>query len=757
MGVMMYNNLPLTNIKDYFKPLSLRTEKGTYFYRITVWNSEIENFIEKLLQEISRCGIYFSDKIVNPDNRQLAYYNEIMGAGFKLEEMFFYNSIKKWMPRISDTAHKNLSQAIYKVIYDYHEKGKNSSMVFNAYVKIMCMLYYRFESLLLQVGKDIVPKILYEGDINESILKLLYVLAKTGCDIALIQKQGDAALQIDPESKLSSLYQTTGTKFSPTWSSKEIREKLDKRGSVPELIALDVKKLVKTNTWLTGDILSDSSKKQNERGNPTDAYYNIFAGMWGAEEENEYYNMLFKWKMKQQGSNRAVYIIQNGIMPPDNTEVSRIRRGKYTNKTQALEDLAKQLNAPLKEVKDHAYNAVISILNEDDIDSEVQKYVNKLTTLLCWMNRFMTKIFTSEPVQELNTIVYYGRCRNKNEELFLQILSRLPIDVLIITPDHSEITEIDSRLFFYKKYPYSFVREKFPSKAEEVKFGTTAYNAEQDLNTLMYQDTGLYRIQQFKKAVPIVIKTTYEEIEILWSQEAVFRPNFETLTDRVLVPVIFSKISGVKGSIDDYWYYIAKLIEEDVYVIKYLPYITNSMPNPFKEKVTSYINNGKIYVDRIKSSSLYSYSFIRDEMQKHMFDTMQKLIDSKLIIGTGTRGTEYAIVSTLLNMDKSLLRMIQKYDFTKKIPKLIIIHLNENNSSLEDSILAAYLSMIGFDVLVFTPTGYNSVERHFASNILLEHNVGEYIYDLKIPDFEKVKRKKEGILNVAEKLFRRGK
>lgn len=45
--------------------------------------------------------------------------------------------------------------------------------------------------------------------------------------------------------------------------------------------------------------------------------------------------------------------------------------------------------------------------------------------------------------------------------------------------------------------------------------------------------------------------------------------------------------------------------------------------------------------------------------------------------------------------------MIQKFDFTKKNPKLIYINTTETVISLEDSILTAFLSLLGFDVVFF--------------------------------------------------------
>ena len=85
----------------------------------------------------------------------------------------------------------------------------------------------------------------------------------------------------------------------------------------------------------------------------------------------------------------------------------------------------------------------------------------------------------------------------------------------------------------------------------------------------MYQDSGIYRNQQYVKANVINLQTMYEEIKLLWDQELKYRPNFSTVNGVVNIPVIFSKISGVKdGSVSQYWESIAALITEDTVVVK---------------------------------------------------------------------------------------------------------------------------------------------------------------------------------------------
>ena len=100
-----------------------------------------------------------------------------------------------------------------------------------------------------------------------------------------------------------------------------------------------------------------------------------------------------------------------------------------------------------------------------------------------------------------------------------------------------------------------------------------------------------------------------------------------------------------------------------------------------------------------------------------MLDKLQLLIDQKVIKGTFENGTEYTIIGTVLNLSKDLIRMIQKFDFTKKNPKLIYVNAGEKMLSLEDSIVVAFLNLVGFDILFFVPTGYHSLSIHLSSHL----------------------------------------
>ena len=45
--------------------------------------------------------------------------------------------------------------------------------------------------------------------------------------------------------------------------------------------------------------------------------------------------------------------------------------------------------------------------------------------------------------------------------------------------------------------------------------------------------------------------------------------------------------------------------------------------------------------------------------------------------------------------------------------------------------------------MFFIPTGYDNVGKYFSNQIMEEHIIGNYLYDIAIPDFNRLKAGKE--------------
>jgi len=154
------------------------------------------------------------------------------------------------------------------------------------------------------------------------------------------------------------------------------------------------------------------------------------------------------------------------------------------------------------------------------------------------------------------------------------------------------------------------------------------------------------------------------------------------------------------------------------------------------------------------SSSPRAFDFLRAETQDYILGKLSELLKRKTIVGTGQNGAEYKIITIVLDLPKEILRFIQSFDFTKCPPKLIIVNTTESVISLEDSIIVAFLNLIGFDIVFFVPTGYQNVEKYFAVKMFEEYKIGEFIYDLNTPDLRNVVKKNR--TSLRELLFGKG-
>ena len=376
------------------------------------------------------------------------------------------------------------------------------------------------------------------------------------------------------------------------------------------------------------------------------------------------------------------------------------------------------------------------ILMESQKDAgNINKLTNKAVYLICWLKRYMPELFSNWKAPDIACFIYMGGCRDHNEALFISFLAKLPIDVLILCPNLNTKCCLEDKFLYEENYSETLEVDKYPEDNSHVRMGTMAYHAERDLDTIMYQDSGMYRNRQYGKANAISLQTMYEEIKILWDQELKYRPGFSTVNNVVNIPVIFAKVSGVKdGLIAKYWESVRELVTPDTFIIKKAPYIQQTDANPMKEYVAEFYKNGRLQTEKIKNHPKYAYGILRDDIQELIFDKLRALIEQKLIKNTGINGTEYVIIAQVLNLPKEIIRMIQNFDFTKKNPKLIYINTAETVISLEDSILTAFLNLIGFDIIFFVPTGYQSIERYFNGNIIEEHQIGEYKYDMQVPN-----------------------
>lgn len=251
-----------------------------------------------------------------------------------------------------------------------------------------------------------------------------------------------------------------------------------------------------------------------------------FAALIGYDEEAVYNNMLLKFKEGFAGSKKQLIFIEKPMENPTAEEIRQLGTVSRNSTGEMIDELA-----------------LLIKLNGDPIrtalaQTELRKLLNELYTgnqtvvfnygskLISWLYRCTQARKYAVQYADIPVVLYYGDI-SQSELYFLHFMSRCGFDVIYITPNKQllDITvdkNIDNRMQIFQ-LPQSRESGSYPSKAVKMKVATVAYSAERELDTMLYGgDAGIFRDFQFPNSQTVTLKTTLEEIGILWKQEARF-------------------------------------------------------------------------------------------------------------------------------------------------------------------------------------------------------------------------------------------
>lgn len=735
----MYKNGKLNSLADYTVSPNDRGAAITYFYRFNTVNPEVNQFLSKY-QELSK-----------RDNAVLTHMNRVdmsmaqqIGDGFSLDKNVILKKLKQFVTKLTPNVFTNMALAIYDKLIVYKNNGKSDSATKNMFITWTCWL--NDLPFLSEMGNKI-TKILFTDSPTIQELWFLSVLAYSGCDVVLILKNGEQDyLKLDPNSELSTLYECQGTTIDRSFNinSQPISQPAPQPTAQPVQSAkpqpvqqpsrpfsINPKYTMCTNAWLSSNKITEVDN--TNRGTDPNLLYNVFIQYNGIWDRESYVNDLFALYDKLK-STRKVLIFDKEIDRPVPDETNKLIRGQYNDVNQLISTLSRNITyAFSKDLQDVMIKAFADvIMDESKIEPALNKLNNLAITLVCWLNRYKENLYSSWHNTDTALVFVMNGCKNKNESIFFKMLSKMPIDIIILNPSKANvITPDDPTLLIVDEMDVTNI-DKFPTDISNIRMSTVASSAERELDTLLYQDSGIYRDRQFSKANSLILDTMYEEIAILWDQEPKFRQGYTTVNDHIILPTIFAKVSGVKdGDVKKYWNSIQTLITPETTVITSSTNLL-TLKEDDKQLARLFLLRDGVDREKIKSHSSFKYSYLREDVIEFMFDKLNDLLKNKLIKGMYDSGVEYEVVATILNLPKEIVRIIQAFDLTKKNPKIIYIAPDETSITLESSIILNYLSLIGFDIVFFVPTGYQTIEKYFAQPIK-EHQIGQYVYDLKIP------------------------
>lgn len=506
------------------------------------------------------------------------------------------------------------------------------------------------------------------------------------------------------------------------------------------------KKLVQTISTemetLNKDILESHSERLASRGGHFTAEQLIpvyFAAVLGApmdrDEQANFRNMLYNLREELISSPKLLLYIENELKPPAEDELAVFDGIDKSSDEAMLDSLCGVINIPGDEVRTALAREVLPQF----IGSfKGEAMLAAAQPLIVWLNRCLNSEIYRSNRTEIPVLMYYGSVSPAVVQ-FLHFMSRIGFDALYICSNMSMLptlkrNNLEGRMQIFE-LPNSMPVEPYPDKPVKTKIATAAYNASRDLNKILYSNDTFFRDFQFTDMQSVTLKTTYDEIDVLWHQPSKYRTGFAAEGDVVTVPTIFAKISGVKdGNLNAYWNGVKWKLSPNTKIMHKSPSTRRYGENNLGVYNPYYIGK-QIQIDKLKNSPHNKYSYLSDSLQLLIFNKMQEAADSGFLLLDDSELLPL-IIYVGTNLDREILKLLQKYDFTKDIPKLVVIDVIEDTFSKVECIQLVLCSLLGFDIAIYTPTGYKNIETYVSSAAFETYTMNEFKYNVHIPKFK---------------------
>lgn len=708
---------------------------------------ESASFIADLQEYVSSCNLVLFDLPHVSYNDSQWIYNQI-GSHFTYNNDEICKGVSKIFFDADNDKKRVLSESLFYVFKNITEEVNNISKVNNLYISTLVLLRKVFSSFYISKGfKD---KLFYAGKVGKIENVIFTVLAFSGVDCVILSGTENPPKEyskyftvIDGDVKDLDLgflqkyikkdnYENTVEIKNPFVSKGNENTGL-KNITIPiktEQKFQYIKPLknrysgngIRINTGVVSDDVEEILKYTQSGYNTgrESSWEVIRVEFQGGLEKSKYQGLLAGFKNSLESIKRPFVIFDKEV-----PVLSMDENNWFSNNITSLEDIfSKYLVFQNSAIINSVYTEFINIFKERTFSNDTIRN-NYENVLVFWLAKYLEKLYSQPNV--LPVLIVYGVLNKKHFD-FLRIISHLPMDIVVFNPFN--ISESVYEKLGYKVFKIGNVLNDFdiyPTKMPMIQSETVAFQAEQELNTLLYSDSMLFRVKQFTDINPITLKTTYDEVFILWDEPAKYRPNFSVLGNIVNVPNIFLKVNGCDKN---YVRIKEKIYNDTTSIVEQVPIFDPIIlqNSDFFRFLKGVVFRDHIDYKRIIESSFYRYSIYSEETQNFIVSRIQKLIDlnwCKIV----DKNLVYKILWVGFSLPENILNLIHNFDYTGKIPKLVCYFGSNDVMTLEDAIYIMLLKVMGFDILILSPTGYNSIELFIQNELFNSVIIGEYKYD----------------------------
>ncbi|WP_092334340.1 YceG family protein [Desulfosporosinus hippei] len=794
--------------KDILSPLQERgTKYDVYFYRIIGCDDETEYLtrITSLNEQLKLTDnfILFDNSIpVSTDLSVIERLRQLFkpvplkdfsnGALANLLDSQGYFSLSS-----NSELNRGIRNAFDTIfnLYIANEYEINLSMAVNFGTKILLWFGEHGKQIIKKSPYN--PKVIYWGSPKKHEVYYLILMSLIGCDVLVLNTSfRDEFEYVDKNNEYSMLIKYFKDlpirSFPEQKAKKEVREKdlpkaIKKEPELPvdqqkprDLVNLNdpivVVKLKRTEA-IFQEMLVPLKMRSGYIGHPypiLPTYFIRYIGVPVSSDdwEAEYYNSLYDLDRSLQLLGNYLKFI-DGIPAPTADENSSIPTGfssyPFKDRSEVIEQTLRAEILPQfnNELFDNTikkmFVEIVDLFAEKNKNANFSIVSNFSLKIVTWLNRYVVQLFPKASLnqdQDHNPkILFHGQIK-PHEIYLLYALHRLGCDVLYVHSDKDgdkpfQIIDRDNELTHLIQNPNNLTLESFPAEERYIRKSTIAYNASKEIEEVIYgEDVGLFKPWQFENygTQPITLKTTVDELKILWREPAKLRPEFKIQNKKVYIPNLFAKINGVSEDLNTYWRDLGNLSSAtNTKLVSGLPF-TNVNYTKQELYQASYLltDQGLLNEAKVIMSKHYKFNHLRAPLQHFLIGKINELIGSDLFVTAVDNKFKLKIIMTILTMEDEILKLIEVFDFPQEIPKIVIYDHKKQSFSESDAIILAYFNRIGLDILVLTPTSYKTIDQFIKPCFFDLFQLPQVKFDLDMPslaDIPAASSQKPGLLS----------
>lgn len=351
------------------------------------------------------------------------------------------------------------------------------------------------------------------------------------------------------------------------------------------------------------------------------------------------------------------------------------------------------------------------------------------------------RYFSQVSKEKVGTLLYYGSITEKKEIQLLDFAKELPIDVIIL--NHAKEESYDF------KGDFMVIEEEFASPLaqfpEEV-LATGAASVEKTLDQVLYGDENFLRPNQYSDVESIILNVTKEDVTGLWSEEIKMRTGYGIENGKVIVPTLYAQITGLGNfSKRSYIDFVSDLTQNSMcFVTEALEISPIKLKGDSSLKTMSDKHFNKKFAEKVLSMT--PLSILSQEKQNLLVEKANEMIKKYKF---NSIWDVLTFAGILFAIPEALAQLIHVWDLTKVNPKIVMVLIGTRKLESKEEVMLQYLHAIGFDVLLFVPTGYGLVTEDLLRSGLQKIDLSNYNFSIQ---YSEIVSNRKGLLN---RLFHR--